>query len=273
MMRDGLRRLLRRLAVVLALVGLVVAAGAGFGHTTRPRRGAGAGAVVLPNVGTAGTYTWPTGSITTDAYGRVTDAHASGRIIYTTTPLSGGGSIAADLTLACPTCITGALTAGRVAISAGSTSLQDFGSLLYNGSTLTNSGLTKTNRLAGGSSAPTAAAGAGTQLGTGATCTVAGTDVSGTITLTTGTGPTAMTAGAFNTACTVTFNTTYSGGPKVIVHPANPAAITLQSGSGVVAYVDPTTTGTTSFPLRIASNIAATLPASTVLTYVYMVIQ
>lgn len=305
MMREGLRGFLRRLAVVVALLALAAAAAAAWGQSNRYPRGGG-GALVLPNVGTPGTYTWPMGSITTDAQGRVTDAHASGRLVNTTTPVTGGGSLAADLTIACPSCVTTAravntttplgggatlagdltltcstcvtastLTTNRIPIVASTQGLTDNAGLTWSatGPTLTLAGLFKPYRIAGGSSAPAAAPGAGSQLGTGPTCTVVGNDLDGTITLTTGTSPAAMTAGSFNTLCTISFANSYSGGPRVLVVPSNPAAITVESGSGVVAYVDPTSTLTTSFPVRIVSNTGPTLPASTALIYTYLVLQ
>jgi len=277
------RRLAGRLgafALVWLVAGLVISAWrwspAELAHAQSNRYPRPAGS--LPAVATAGVYTLATGgTITIDAQGRVLAISPVTRTFATTSPLAGGGSLAADRTLSCPTCATTAgLILNRVTMASSSNVLKDDDSFAWSatGPSVIVKGLMKPYRIAGGSLAPTAAAGAGAQLGTGATCTVTGTDLSGSITLTTGTSPTAMTANSFNTLCTITFNTTYSGGPRVLVHPGNPAAAALSAGAApVVAYVDPTTTLTTSFPVRIVSPGTPTLPASTALVFTYMVIQ
>jgi hypothetical protein len=278
-MREGLRGLLRRLVVVLALLGLVVAAAAAFGQSNRYP--AGRAVASLPTVMTAGTYTNAAGgTITVDAQGRVTAIATVTRTLATTAPLAGGGTLAADRTLSCPTCATYSnWVTNRIPLSSGTTGGLTTDPALFWGAagpTLNLQGLFKPYRIAGGNATPpTAAAGAGAQLGTGATCTVTGSDMNGYITLTTGTGPTAMTANSFNTLCTVTFNAAYSGGARsVLVHPGNPAAAALMGGaSPVVPFVDPTTTLTTSFPIRIVSPATPTLPASTALIYEFVVIQ
>jgi hypothetical protein len=269
--KNAVRGLLRGLAVVLGIYGAVVA----WGQSNRYPVGRSPASLV----GTPGTYTFASGgTITIDAQGRVTAISTVTRTIATTSPLAGGGTLAADRTLTCPTCVTGSsLTANQLAIIGAGNTLFGVTGITYSatGPALRVDGLINPFRIAGRSPTPTTTVGGSTVLGTGPTCTIVGTDMNGWINVTTGTGPTAMVANSFNTLCSVVFNTAYSAGPRsVIVHPSNPAAAAISGGAApVVAYVEPATTLVGSFPIRIVSPATPTLPASTSLVYSYVVIQ
>lgn len=234
----------------------------------------------LPAVGTAATYTWSDGSMTTDAQGRVSSVTASVRNVNTTAPVTGGGALSADLTLACATCVTGALTSGRVPFASGTQALTDSSTFTFSGSTLTVTNLTanaslKGQRLLNQSAAPTIAVGSGGQLGASPSATITGGDIGGNLTLTTGTGPSAFVAATAVTLGTGTFNTTYSVAPKSGVPvPCNASAAALSTGANSVrVYIDQAITTTTQFTVKMISSGTPTLAASTAYQYCFLFVQ
>lgn len=135
---------------------------------------------------------------------------------------------------------------------------------------------TFTKHLAGAGTAPTIAVGSVTQLGTGpAAAVTVGSDVAGTVTITTGTTPAAFVANTAVIVGTVSFNVTYSTTPKMVgLDPANAAASAAASGAtGVVFFVDQASTTTGQFVIKAIDSGIGTLPASTALQFVYMVVQ
>jgi hypothetical protein len=61
----------------------------------------------------------------------------TGRAVNTTAPLTGTGTLAADLTIACPTCATTATTAtGQVAVMTSATGIRSYSTLGYDGTDL-----------------------------------------------------------------------------------------------------------------------------------------
>lgn len=113
-------------------------------------------------------------------------------------------------------------------------------------------------KIIGGSSAPTIAAGTG--AGTSPTIAIAGKDTAGQITITTGSSP---TAGA--TIVTVTFNVAYAAAPYIALTPANANASAL----ALTSRPFPGST-TTTFVLTAGS---AALTAATQYVFNYHVIQ
>lgn len=121
------------------------------------------------------------------------------------------------------------------------------------------------NHLAGTTTAPTIASGAG--AGTSPTVSVAtgSTDLSGYLNITTGT-----TCTALATVATVTFNTAYATAPKcIMIQPANAVTRALTPNAKLV-HVPQATISTTTFELLAG---ATALSDATAYQWYYMVIQ
>lgn len=124
---------------------------------------------------------------------------------------------------------TGNATPGKLYLqyaSAGSsgTTVQSYTTAVQINSSATDvTGLLVTDRLKGGTAAPSISAGAG--AGTGATVSVTGTDLAGEITITTGTSPTTDSV-----ICTLTFSSAMSSAPFPQIAPANVNAAAIAGG-------------------------------------------
>ncbi len=125
---------------------------------------------------------------------------------------------------------------------------------------LTTGGVFKVKQLAGYSSTPSIAGGAG--AGTTPTVSITGTDLAGQITVTTDGDP--ITSAVF---CTVTFVPAFGTSPYVIITPANQNAAD-DINSGAILYINSTTTTFT-----INTNSLKAPAASTEIKYHYQVIQ
>ena len=123
-----------------------------------------------------------------------------------------------------------------------------FGSTATPVNTIDVAGTTGTYHIAGTSTAPTIAAGAG--AGTSPTVSITGTDLGFRVTVTTGTLPTASAVVA-----TVTFNTAYITAPFVVFSPSNASAALL---SGVSMVYRNSTTGTFTLNAGTTGLTAAT---------------
>lgn len=127
---------------------------------------------------------------------------------------------------------------------------------------LTDDGTMSINHIAGNTSAPSIAAGAG--AGTSPTISITGTDLGGYISVTTGTLPTLSAIVA-----TITFNIAYISSPRCItLTPANSNTSTL-SGLGMV-FVDQAGISTTTFAITAG---ATALTASTAYKWYYQIVQ
>jgi len=156
-----------------------------------------------------------------------------------------------------------ALTSGRVALTTTNGRLTDNANLTFAPATssLSTTELV-TNRLVGGGSAPTIAAGTG--AGTSPTVSITGTDLAGYIDVTTGTLP-ALSA----IVATITFNATYGAAPKtVLLTPANVNSAAL-NGLGMV-YVNQAGITATTFSITAG---ATALTAATAYKWYYHVIK
>lgn len=151
------------------------------------------------------------------------------------------GAPGSDVTMTFP------IVSGTVALTTGNASLS-------------------ASRFIGGSSTPGIAAGAG--AGTSPTISITGNDTSGTVSLTTGTTP----SGSNAIIATITFNTTYSSQPQVVLCPANRNAQALAVTSQVLVPADGQTNGVTTTTFVIESGTVG-LVGATAYLWSYHVIQ
>lgn len=152
------------------------------------------------------------------------------------------GAPAADVTMTFP------ITSGTVALTSGNASLS-------------------ASRFVGGSGTPGTAAGTG--AGTSPTLvSVTGNDAAGIINITTGTTP----AGTNAIIVTVTFNTTYSSAPVVVLTPGNRNAQALATTSQPLVPVAGQTNGVTTTTFVLESGTVG-LTAATAYKWVYQVVN
>lgn len=148
--------------------------------------------------------------------------------------------------------------ASRLHVNTGSNLTDEMIPLYVSGNSQIVGALT-VQKIIGGSSAPTIAAGTG--AGTSPTIAIVGNDAAGKITITTGSSPTAAA-----TIVTVTFNVAYGVAPYVALTPANANASAL----ALTSRPFPGTTTTTTFVITAG---AAALTGATQYVFNYHVIQ
>ena len=139
--------------------------------------------------------------------------------------------------------VTGAITSGSAAVSGKAT----------------------VGQLQGSGSTPTVVAGTG--AGTSPTLTVAGTDVAGTITLKTGTSPTAAAV-----ALTLTFATSRSSAPYVVISPFCTSANAAAQAAAALTGAQQVYVSSSASSFAINTNATA-LAANTTYQWSYIVIQ
>lgn len=200
------------------------------------------------------------GSLTISAGAGAGASGNGGNVIIKAGPKSGSGTDG-QIKFEAPSFFTSAFDLSLLTDNRTFTFPNQSGTLAITGSSSPVTGV----RFIGSSGNPTIVAGPG--AGTSPTVSITGNDAAGLISITTGTG----TSGSFQNIATITFNTTYTSPPRVIISPAN---FNVMERMGIAGPYVPATganaTTTTTFSLESGFT---PLIASTLYLWYYHVIQ